>query len=94
MSRKMSTVQFELFTSAFCGPCHHTRAVVTEAVRLIPGATMVEHDVAHETDLAESLDIRSTPTVLVRSADGVEAFRAGGIPSVAQVLVAAERALP
>lgn len=93
MSRKMSTVQFELFTSAFCGPCHHTRAVVTEAVRLIPGATMVEHDVAHETDLAESLDIRSTPTVVVRGADGAEAFRAGGIPSVAQVLVAAERAL-
>jgi thioredoxin 1 len=89
----MSTVQFELFTSAFCGPCHHTRAVVAEAVRLIPGATMVEHDVAHETDLAESLDIRTTPTVVVRGTDGVEAFRAGGAPNLAQVLVAAERAL-
>lgn len=89
----MSTVQFELFTSAFCGPCHHTRAVVAEAVRLIPGATMVEHDVAHETDLAESLDIRTTPTVLVRGADGAEAFRAAGAPNLAQVLVAAERAL-
>jgi protein-disulfide isomerase len=86
-------VRFELFTSAFCGPCHHTRAVVTEATRLIPGATMVEHDVAHETDLAESLDIRSTPTVIVRDAQGAEAFRAGGVPNVAQVLVAAERAL-
>jgi protein-disulfide isomerase len=86
-------VRFELFTSAFCGPCHHTRAVVAEATRLIPGATMVEHDVAHETDLAESLDIRSTPTVIVRDAQGAEAFRAGGVPNVAQVLVAAERAL-
>jgi hypothetical protein len=89
----MTTVQFELFTSAFCGPCHHARAVITEAARLIPGATMVEHDVAHETDLAESLDIRSTPTVIVRDADGTETFRAGGVPNVAQALVAAERAL-
>ena len=89
----MSTVQFELFTSAFCGPCHHARAVVTEAARLIPGATMVEHDVAHETDLAESLDIRSTPTVLIRDGDGLEAFRAGAVPSVAHVLVAADRVL-
>lgn len=89
----MSGVQFELFTSAFCGPCHHARAVVAEALRLIPGSTMVEHDVAHETDLAESLDIRSTPTVIVRAADGVEVFRAAGVPSVAQVLVAADRAL-
>ncbi|MFI6423460.1 thioredoxin family protein [Promicromonospora sp. NPDC050880] len=89
----MSAVQFELFTSAFCGPCHHTRAVLAEAVRIVPGATMVEHDVAHEAGLAESLDIRSTPMVLVRDADGAEVFRAAGAPTVAQVLVAAERAL-
>jgi len=88
-----NAVQFELFTSAFCGPCHHTRAVLTEAARLIPGATMVEHDVAHETDLAESLDIRTTPTVIVRDVDGAETFRSGGVPKLAQVLVAAGRAL-
>ncbi|MCP2264576.1 thioredoxin family protein [Promicromonospora thailandica] len=89
----MSAVQFEIFTSAFCGPCHHARAAVTEAVRLIPGATMVEHDVVHEAHLAESLDIRSTPTVLVRGADGAEVFRAAGAPTVPQVLAAAGRAL-
>ena len=88
-----ATVQFELFTSAFCGPCHHARAVVTEAVRLVPGATMVERDVVDETELAESLDIRSTPTVVVRGAGGTEAFRAAGVPTVAQVLVAADRVL-
>ncbi|HEV6951844.1 MAG TPA: thioredoxin family protein [Promicromonospora sp.] len=89
----MSSVQFELFTSAFCGPCHQARAAVTEAVRLIPDASLVEHDVVHEAGLAEQLDIRTTPTVLVRTGSGAEVFRAAGAPTVPQALAAAARAL-
>lgn len=83
-----------LVTSAFCGACTRTRAVVAEAVELIPGATFAEFDVARDPDEAEALDIRFTPTVLIRDDAGIEVFRAEGVPTVPQVLVAAARAFP
>ena len=45
-------------------------------------------------DAAESLDIRFTPTVIIRAANGETVFRAEGVPTVPQVLTAAVRALP
>ncbi len=86
-------MRFELFSSAFCGPCHHARAVLDEATRLIPGSRLVEHDVVCEAALAERCDIRSTPTVIVRDAAGRQAFRASGVPTLAQALAAAARAV-
>jgi len=86
-------VSFQLFTTSFCGACRQTRAVLDEAVRLLSGAAVSEHDVAFEPGLAESLDIRSTPTVIMRDADGSEIHRAVGVPTIRQVLVAAAKAL-
>ncbi|MFO7689266.1 MAG: thioredoxin [Cryobacterium sp.] len=86
-------MEFTFFTSAFCEPCAQTRAVLVEAQRLVPQATVRELDVARDTIEAEADGIRNTPTVIVRSADGVEVFRAAGVPSLAQVLVAAAKAL-
>ncbi|MEL4318120.1 thioredoxin family protein [Leifsonia sp. YIM 134122] len=83
----------ELYTSAFCEPCMQTRAVVAEAARLVPDAEVAEYDVATDMDAAEAEDIRSTPTMIVRSANGAEVFRAVGVPTLAQVLVAAAKAL-
>ena len=83
----------ELYTSAFCEPCMQTRAVVAEAARLVPDAEETEYDVANNMDAAEAENIRSTPTMIIRSADGTEVFRAAGVPTLAQVLVAAAKAL-
>jgi thiol-disulfide isomerase/thioredoxin len=86
-------MQFTLFSAAFCEPCAQTRAVLAEAHRLLPNATVVELDVAAHGDEAEASQIRNTPTVIVSKEDGTEVFRATGVPSLAQVLVAAAKAL-
>ena len=87
-------MELTLVTSAFCGACSRTRAVVADAVRYLPDTTVTEIDVASEPDAAEALDIRFTPTVIIRDAAGAEVFRAEGVPTVPQVLTAAVKALP
>jgi thiol-disulfide isomerase/thioredoxin len=76
----------DLYSSSFCGACTATRAVLDEAARLVPAATIVERNVAADPDAAAAEDIRSTPTVIVRRADGVEVFRAEGVPTITRVL--------
>ncbi len=88
-----SIVEFELYTSSFCAACAQTRSVLTRALSLIPGARMTEHAVESEPDLAESVRIVATPTVIVRSAAGDEVLRATGVPTVDHVLRAAVQAL-
>ena len=87
-------MELTLVTSAFCGACSRTRWVVEDAVRYLPDATVTEIDVAREPDAAEALDIRFTPTVIIRDDSGAEVFRAEGVPTVPQVLTAAVKALP
>lgn len=86
-------MEFIFFSSAFCEPCMQTRAVLAEATRLVPQASVSELDVARDSEEAEANGIRSTPTVIVRDAAGAEVFRAVGAPTLAQVLVAAAKAL-
>jgi protein-disulfide isomerase len=83
----------ELFSSAFCGPRRTARTVVGQAVRLVPQARVDEVDVADETARAEAADVRSTPTILVRTDDGTEVFRAAGAPTLPQLLAAMGRAV-
>ena len=85
--------QLTLYTSAFCEPCMQTRAVLAEASRLAPRIRVTERDVARNLEQAERDGIRSTPTVIVTGADGSEVFRAEGVPTLAQVLAAAAKAL-
>jgi protein-disulfide isomerase len=90
----VSGVKLTLYTSAFCEPCMQTRAVLAEASRLVPEATVTELDIARYEDRAQADGIRVTPTVIVSTAAGDEVFRAEGVPTLAQVLVAAAKALP
>jgi len=83
-----------LVTSAFCAACARTRETLIEAVRLVPTVSMTEIDVARSPDEAEALDIRATPTVLLRDDAGVEVFRAEGVPTLPQVLTVLADALP
>ncbi|MCU1444777.1 thioredoxin [Cryobacterium sp.] len=81
------------FSSAFCEPCVQTRAVLAEVQRLVPAAIVREYDVATDNAQAEAAGIRNTPMIIVRNAAGDEVVRAGGVPTLAQVLVATAKAL-
>ncbi len=83
----------DLYTSAFCEPCHLTRAVLADAARLVPTAQIVERDVVMFESQAEVDGIEVTPTVIVRDADGTEVFRAQGVPTLPQVLTALAKAV-
>ncbi|NYJ30356.1 thioredoxin [Galbitalea soli] len=70
-----------------------TRTVLADAARLVPGMTLAEHDVVlHEAE-AEARGVRSAPTVIVSDGNGGEVFRAEGIPTLNQVLVALAKAV-
>jgi len=81
------------FSSTFCEPCLQTRAILAEVGRLVPAATVREFDVAHDNARAEAAGIRTTPTIVVQNSAGDEVFRATGVPTLAQVLVATAKAL-
>jgi glutaredoxin len=85
-------VNVDLYTSTFCEPCMITRSVLAEAGRLVSAMHLVEHDIVRDEREAESQGIRSTPTVVISGASGDEVFRAEGIPSLNQVLVALAKA--
>jgi len=70
-----------------------TRKVLDDVVKLVPAAKIAELDVVRHADEAERAGIRSTPTVVVVGDDDVEVFRAEGVPTVNQVLVALAKAL-
>ena len=70
-----------------------TRKVLGEVSALVPSARIAELDVVRDADEAERAGIRSTPTVVVLQDDGTEVFRAEGVPSLNQVLVALAKAV-
>jgi thioredoxin 1 len=86
-------MKLELYTSAFCAPCHAARAVVGEATALVPALVVDEADVAARPEQAEARGITSTPTMVVLTDDGTEVFRAAGVPRLDQVLGALSLAL-
>jgi len=86
-------VNLDFYSSAFCDPCIQTRAVLDEVAKLVPAAVIRELDVARDNESAAEEGIRSTPTLIVRTDDGAEVFRAEGVPSLNQVLVALTKAL-
>jgi thiol-disulfide isomerase/thioredoxin len=86
-------VNLLFFSSSFCDPCIQTRAVLATVAELVPAARIAELDVARDTAEAEKAGIRSTPTVVVLDADHNEVFRAEGVPTVNQVLVALAKAV-
>jgi thiol-disulfide isomerase/thioredoxin len=85
-------VNVDFYTSAFCAPCMITRAVLADAAQMVPAMNLVERDIVLNESAAQQHGIRSTPTVIVSSTDGTEVFRAEGIPSLNQVLVALAKA--
>jgi len=81
-------VRIELFTSAFCDPCHRAREVVAEAQRLVPELVVEELDVAAYEARANSHGVRSTPTMVVRRDDDSVLVTAEGVPTLTRLLTA------
>jgi protein-disulfide isomerase len=69
-----------------------TRAVLDAAARLVPAAEIAELDVARDAAEAERAGIRFTPTIVILDGDKKEIFRAEGVPTLNQVLVALAKA--
>jgi thiol-disulfide isomerase/thioredoxin len=86
-------VQLIFFASSFCEPCMQTRAVLDQASKLVPALKIAELDVARDTAEAEKASVRSTPTVIVLDGNDSEVFRAEGVPTLNQVLVALAKAV-
>ena len=81
------------FSSSFCDPCIQTRSVLEQVEKLVPAASITELDVARDSSEAERAGIRSTPTIVVLDSTDTEVFRAEGVPTVNQVLVALAKAV-
>ena len=73
------------FSSAFCAPCRATRQLLSDVAGRSDGVAHVEIDVTTRMDLAQRLDIRRTPTVLVLGPRGQVTRRASGLPRRADV---------
>ena len=86
-------VRLELFTSAFCDPCHRAREVIAEAQRLVPALEVDERDVAAHQVRAAELGISSTPTTIIYDRDGGEVLRAAGVPTLPRLLTALAESL-
>ena len=86
-------MRIELYTSAFCTPCHRTREVVAEAQALVPTLRVDELDVAAHQERAAELGITSTPTTIIYGPDDREVLRASGVPTLNRLLTALAQAL-
>jgi len=86
-------VKLLFFSSSFCDPCIQTRSVLEQVSQLVPAAGIAELDVALHNEQAAQAGIRSTPTVVVLDVNDTEVFRAEGVPTVNQVLVALAKAV-
>ena len=67
--------------------------MLDRSTAVVPGLVVHERDVARHIDEAEARAIRSTPTVTIDDRNGAEVFRAEGIPTLDQVLVAIAKAV-
>jgi thioredoxin-like negative regulator of GroEL len=76
------------FSTEFCTYCGPTRELLAEVARSRDGIAFVEIDAAQRLGLARRLNVFSTPTVLVLTADGSIAQRASGQPRKSDVLAA------
>lgn len=72
-----------LVSSSFCAPCRAARAVTQRVAAGLDGVRQVEVDVAGHEALAERLEVRRTPTVVVLDPAGMPRARVEGVPRLA-----------
>lgn len=80
-------------SSPVCAPCRRTAEVLGELVAERPGAVHHEVDVAERPDVARTLDVLRTPTVVAFDRSGAELLRVSGVPRRADLDAAIAPAL-
>jgi thioredoxin-like negative regulator of GroEL len=90
LGERATLVQFSTEFCAYCGPA---REVLAEVARSRDGVALVEIDTARRMELARRLNVLTTPTVFVLTADGSIARRASGQLRKADVLAAVSSVL-
>ena len=68
------------FSTTFCTPCRHTRALLSDLAARTEGLAHVELDVTDRPEVATSLGVLRTPTTLALDPAGAELLRVGGVP--------------
>jgi thiol-disulfide isomerase/thioredoxin len=73
------------FSTAFCGPCRATRALLTDVSSRHDDVEFVEIDAESHLELVRQLDVLRTPTVFVLDREGAIVRRASGQPKRDQI---------
>lgn len=80
-------------SSPICTPCRRTAEVLDGWTAGRPDITHREIDVAEQPDVARTLGVLRTPTVVAFDRAGTELLRVSGVPRVADLEAALEPAL-
>lgn len=80
-------------SSAFCAPCRAARSVAARVADTADGVAHVDLDVAGHEVLAEALDVRTTPVLLVLDGTGRTVARTDAVPRLAWLRAAVEVAV-
>lgn len=80
-------------SSPVCTPCRQTRTVLDGFAARTPGLVHVEVDVAERVEVARTLDVMRTPTVVAFDRAGTEVLRVTGVPRLAELEAALAPAL-
>ena len=91
----VADLEFVIYTSR-CGACRLTRERIELVVDAVGRGRVGwrEVDVISDPEDAEADGVDRTPTVILLLADGTEAMRASGVPTIEQVLTAVSTHLP
>lgn len=80
-------------SSPVCTPCRRTAELLDELVRRRPGIVHREVDVAQQPDVARTLNVLRTPTVVAFDRAGGELLRVSGVPRATDLETALAPAL-
>ncbi|HEU0191126.1 MAG TPA: thioredoxin family protein [Mycobacterium sp.] len=78
------------FSAPWCGPCVHVRRVVDRVCADLGGVAHVEIDIEANPAAAHKLSVLSLPTTLIFDANGLQLYRATGVPTAADLRSALE----
>jgi len=80
-------------SSPICTPCRRTTELIDELRTRRPGVAHHEIDVAEQPDVARTLGVLRTPTVVAFDRAGTELLRVSGVPRAAELEAALDAAL-
>ncbi|HEX7321629.1 MAG TPA: thioredoxin family protein [Mycobacterium sp.] len=78
------------FSAPWCGPCVHVRRVVDQVCADLGGVAHLEIDIETNPAAAHKLSVLSLPTTIIFDANGLQLYRATGVPTATDLRSALE----